>query len=360
MRIKIRSWLFLLFGFQGVFQVIYWELIKRYPACLMCKGYRVLYISILVTALIYRYRASMFRLLLLCGLIIMETVWSLWDVVQKIGFASQKCHAVSRSVEGKMVFTSCMPHTASLFKVFCSPVGLNALLSLLMCGYVIVILWQLKFWRLKSFRRSLILIGLLVEESFASPHKDGHTVIQHAVKVQNLQTKTFEKDVLKLQDIAEKNAKHYEQDVRQLEAPLSPERIADAKAVLQTTRCKGKCSSFQTTTESDPKLQVCMSFSVPVQVWKDLNADLLKHNGVFVINGLPNNSFQAFAQKVLAFRQQGITAPIRIDPKLFEQLKVQHVPMFVVKDSSKMHTVSGTVTIPYVMDLMHINTGEGQ
>jgi type-F conjugative transfer system pilin assembly protein TrbC len=363
MRIKIRSWLFLLFGFQGVFQVIYWELIKRYPACLMCKGYRVLYISILVTALIYRYRASMFRLLLLCGLIIMETVWSLWDVVQKIGFASQKCHAVSRSVEGKMVFTSCMPHTASLFKVFCSPVGLNALLSLLMCGYSVWVVGRIKFWRLKSFRWGVCVIFL--NHTYGTEAKSSLEIdkpLRQALHTQEQRAKQYESEINALTKSADIPSKAYQKEAAAMikQAPTKEALESVRAAISPQDACKGKCPSFKPTSEFEPSLQVCMSFSVPVQVWKDLNADLLKRNGVFVINGLPNNSFQAFAQKVLAFRQQGITAPIRIDPKLFEQLKVQHVPIFVVKDSSKMHTVSGTVTIPYVMDLMHINTGEGQ
>jgi len=203
----------------------------------------------------------------------------------------------------------------------------------------------------------------LIQDSTASLHKGSDTAIQQAVKEQK--NKAVEKDVHKLHEIAEKNAKLYEKDVRQMEAPISQEALAEAQTIVDEDdashankgACKGKCPSFKPTPDNEPHLQVCMSFSVPIQVWKDLNEDLIRHQGVFVVIGLPNNSFQAFAGKVLEFRKQGITAPIRIDPKLFERVKVNQVPLFVVNQNDETHTVSGTVTIPHVMDLMHIKTG---
>jgi type-F conjugative transfer system pilin assembly protein TrbC len=370
MRIKVRNGLFLLFGLQGVLQVVYWELIKGYPACFMCKGYRVVYVSILITAILYRKRASFFRLLLLCGLITVETLWSGWDVVQKMGVATQKCQATAQIIDEKMVFVACTSQLSSWGNVLRSPVGLNALLSGVMLGYVMYVLWQLKFWRFnlwrfnlwrfKRFRWGLILLSLLIQDSAASSQRDLHTAIQQAVNVQK--NKPVEKDVQKLHEIAEKNAKHYEKDVRHLKAPISKAALAEVQTIIHEgdasnankASCKEKCSSFKSTPDNEPSLQVCMSFSVPLQVWKELNDDLAKHHGVFVVKGLPNNSFQAFAGKVLEFRKQGITAPIRIDPKLFEQLKVNQVPQFVVKQKDEMHTVSGSLTIPYVIDLIHI------
>jgi type-F conjugative transfer system pilin assembly protein TrbC len=366
MRIKVRTALFLLFGVQGVIQVVYWELIKGYPACFMCKGYRVLYVSILLTVILYRRRASFFRLLFLCGLITVETFWSVWDVVQKMGVVTQKCNATAQMIDEKMVFVACTSQLASWGKVLCSPVGLNALFSVMMLGYVMYVLWQLKFWRYKWFRWCLVLIGLWAHENIANPNKDAHTAMQQAVKEQK--NNAVEKDVQTLHEIAEKNAKRYEKDVRHLKDPISKAALAEAQSILHGHRsshankgaCKGKCPSFTPTPDKEVALQVCMSFSVPTQVWKDLNEDLMRHHGVFVVKGLPNNSFQAFAEKVLEFRKHGITAPIRIDPKLFEQLKVNQVPQFVVKQQDETHTVSGTLTIPYVMDLMHIKTGETQ
>lgn len=366
MRIKVRAGLFLLFGGQGVLQVLYWELIKGNPACFMCKGYRVVYVSILLTAILYRKRASMFRLFLLCGLITVEAFWSVWDVVQKVGYLSQKCQASAHIVDGKMMFVACTSQLALWGNVLRSPVVWNALFSVMMLGYVMYVLWQLKFWRYRWFHWSLILMVFLVDKSYASSHKDGYAAIQQAVKEQK--NKAVEKDVQKVCETAEKNAKPYEAQARQLGKAPSKEVITEAQSIFNghpsshpnKGSCKGKCPSFQLTSEFDPSLQVCMSFSVPIQVWKDLNEDLIRHQGVFVVNGLPNNSFQAFAAKVLEFRKQGITAPIRIDPKLFERLKVNQVPLFVVKKNDETHTVFGTVTVPYVLDLMHINTGETQ
>lgn len=368
MRIKVRNGLFLLFGVQGVLQVVYWELIKGYPACFMCKGYRVVYVSILITAIVYRSRASFFRLLLLCGLITVETFWSVWDVVQKMGVVAQKCQSTAQIIDEKMVFVACTSQLASWGKVLCSPVGLNALLSVVMLGYVMHVLWKLNLlrlnlWRFKRFRWSLILISLLIQDSAGSSQRDVHAAIQQAVNVQK--NKAVEKDVQTLHEIAENNAKHYETQARQLGTAPSKAALAEAQTIIHgqdasnanKASCKGKCLSFKPTPDNEPHLQVCMSFSVPIQVWKDLNEDLIRHQGVFVVIGLPNNSFQAFAGKVLEFRKQGITAPIRIDPKLFERVKVNQVPLFVVNQNDETHTVSVTVTIPHVMDLMHIKTG---
>ncbi len=365
MRIKVRSGLFLLFGVQGVIQVLYWELIKGYPACFMCKGYRVLYISILLTAILYRKRASFVRLLVLCGLIAVETLWGLWNVVQQMGVVTKKCNATAQIIEEKMVFVPCAAQFDYWDRVFSSPVGLNALLSVMMLGYVIGVLWQLQFWRFnlwrfKGFRWSLILISLLIQDIVASSQRSVNTAIQQAVNVQN--NKAFEKDVQKIRETAEKNAKLYEAQARQLGDASSKSARAAAQAIIDGHHsshankgcCIGKCHSFQLTSEFEPSLQVCMSFSVPIQVWKDLNEDLIRHQGVFVVKGLPNNSFQAFAGKVLEFRKQGITAPIRIDPKLFDRHQITQVPVFVVNEKEESHTVSGTVTIPYVMNILHI------
>jgi len=371
MRIKVRTWLFLLFGLQGVLQVVYWELIKGYPACFMCKGYRVLYASILVAAILYRYRESFLRLLFLCGLIITEAGWSVWEVIQKLGFSSQKCQATAHIVKGNIMFTQCSSNTSSLLKVLGTPVGVNAMLSVVMLGFVMHVLWQLKFWRFNlwrfmRFRWSLVMIGLWTNESVASSHKDVHKVIQQAAKAQ--ESKSYASDAQDLCDASEVEAKKYEAQARKIGVSPSQEALAEAKKIIHgqdasnanKASCKGKCPSFNPTPNVEPSLQVCMSFSVPTQVWKDLNEDLIRHQGVFVVRGLPNNSFQAFAQKVLEFRKHGITAPIRMDPKLFERLKVHQVPLFVVKKQDETHTVSGTVTIPYVIELMHIKTGETQ
>lgn len=371
MRIKIRSFLFLLFGGQGVLQVIYWEFIKGYPACFMCKGYRVLYVSIFLMAIVYRYRGSFLRLLGLFSLIAVEACWSVWDVVQRLGRVAQKCQADAHIVDGKMVFTSCTSPQASFLKVLSSPVGVNAMLSVLMLGYVLYVVWQLKFWRLMGFRRlrfrwSLVLTSLLIQDSAASLHKDANTAIRQTVIGQKI--KDYAADAEELAEISARKAKKYESQVREIGAKPSKEMLAEAQAIIQgqddasnanKVACKGKCGVFQPTLDKEPSLQVCLSFSVPLLVWKELNEDLIRHHGVFVVRGLPNNSFQAFVAKVLELRKHGITAPIRIDPKLFKQLKVNQVPLFVVNEKGETHTVSGTVTIPYVMSLIHIKT-EGQ
>jgi type-F conjugative transfer system pilin assembly protein TrbC len=263
-----------------------------------------------------------------------------------MGLLAQKCHSSWRIIDGHSVFASCQSSHEPLLKLFLSPVGLNAMLSQLMFGYVVYVLWRI----LKQHRRVALLILILcpvVVNNVAASAIDPR--FKKALDQQTHRSKLYQKDLQQLQTRSHQQIDQYADEARSATGVKQP-----------NTGCTGKCPSFTPTPDVVPPLQVCMSFSVPLQVWKDLNEDLIRHNGVFVVKGLPNNSFQAFAEKVLEFRKLGITAPIQIDPKLFERLNVKHVPLFIVHDEDEPHIVSGTLTVPYVMDLMHIKIGEGR
>lgn len=356
MRIKIRSWLFLLFGVQGVMQVVYWEIIKGYPACFMCKGYRFLYMAIVMAALGYSYRPRLNGLYVLCGTVGAETMWSLWDFFQTIGATSQKCHAAARIVDGKMMFTSCASPQASFLKVIGSPAGVNTLLSILMCGYALRIIWKIKGGRFLKWIGYVWLLALSLTHTEAAID----ATFRRTLKAQEQRAKAYDAEMKSLEQAAIITSKAYPKETESIVKKKPTQAMIEAAHILQKNTCKGKCPTFNPTPDQAPQVQVCMSFSVPFQVWKDLNADLIQNNGVFVVKGLPNNSFQAFAEKVLDFRKQGITAPIRIDPKLFERHHIQNVPLFILSHQNETHTVSGTLTIPYVMDLIHIKTGKTQ
>jgi type-F conjugative transfer system pilin assembly protein TrbC len=74
---------------------------------------------------------------------------------------------------------------------------------------------------------------------------------------------------------------------------------------------------------------VFMSYSVPKAVWQSLwkEAEALKQPIQFVLRGLPGNSFQALAKKVMDYG-----CPAMIDPPLFERYNITAAPAFLVKE----------------------------
>ena len=86
-----------------------------------------------------------------------------------------------------------------------------------------------------------------------------------------------------------------------------------------------------TPAQEESDLKVFMSFSVPIESWKDISSQLEKTTGVFVLRGIPNNSFEEFAVKLLNLREAGVLAPIDLDPEAFETHAIDAVPAFVFK-----------------------------
>ncbi len=75
-------------------------------------------------------------------------------------------------------------------------------------------------------------------------------------------------------------------------------------------------------------ITVFMSYSVPKTVWQSLwqEAKTLKQPIQFVLRGLPNNSFQELAKKIVEYG-----CPVSIDPPLFEHHHITAVPAFLVE-----------------------------
>lgn len=101
-----------------------------------------------------------------------------------------------------------------------------------------------------------------------------------------------------------------------------------------------------------PQLMVFMSFSVPDHIWLSLAKEVEKLGGVFVLIGLPNNSFKEMVSKILKLKQQGLNANIQLNPKLFAQYDIQEVPTFIVTDDQKFDKISGTLSLDYALDLL--------
>jgi conjugal transfer pilus assembly protein TrbC len=70
-----------------------------------------------------------------------------------------------------------------------------------------------------------------------------------------------------------------------------------------------------------------------------------KMGGVFVLRGIPGNSFAMFTQKLAELRKKGITASILIDPESFEEYGISSVPTIVLVEEGKYDKMTGNVPV---------------
>lgn len=117
----------------------------------------------------------------------------------------------------------------------------------------------------------------------------------------------------------------------------------------QAAPCRG-CS--KTAVRDDKRdLLVLISSSVPLETWKDFSRQMEKTGGVFVLRGIPGDSFEAFALKVVELRQAGVQAPIDIDPDLFEEFEVAEVPTVVLRGKKSDRSI-GNLRLSAILELM--------
>ena len=112
-----------------------------------------------------------------------------------------------------------------------------------------------------------------------------------------------------------------------------------------------KCS--QQFAVPDHKLMVFISFSVPLESWKEWSHALEKFGGIFVLKGIPENSFQVFLKKVIELRMAGVNAPIYIDPESYEKFKIEAVPAVVALDGMKYDKVAGNTHLDATLKLFN-------
>jgi conjugal transfer pilus assembly protein TrbC len=107
-------------------------------------------------------------------------------------------------------------------------------------------------------------------------------------------------------------------------------------------------SGMEEPEESSPK--VFISFSVPESVWISLSPEMEECGGSFVLRGLPKNSFQELASKVLKLRQSGVRAPLLISPEDFEKHQIKKVPTFIFYEEGEVFKLSGSVSFRYALE----------
>ena len=132
----------------------------------------------------------------------------------------------------------------------------------------------------------------------------------------------------------------------------------EATSKTEAANCK-KCLSKNVQTDqqtidetvSIQNLYVFISFSVPVESWKDLSTELESTNGCFVLKGVPENSFQLFSEKVMELRASGIAAPIQINPELFGKYGIEAVPAIVLDGEASYDKVIGNIRLRKALEI---------
>ncbi len=124
--------------------------------------------------------------------------------------------------------------------------------------------------------------------------------------------------------------------------------VSHPDAYLQELQkpCAGCSAQAAIPTREDGKtLRIFMSFSVPLESWKDLSGQLEMTDGFFVLKGFPDNSFEEGTLKIMELRTKGVNAPIDIDPAAFEEFEIDSVPAIVLEDGKKTDTIQGNLRL---------------
>jgi conjugal transfer pilus assembly protein TrbC len=166
----------------------------------------------------------------------------------------------------------------------------------------------------------------------------------------------------------ENREKEFDQVHKQLIEELQKQEQKEVEQVkkVMTSQCGTKqqsacaslkeqclnCSSDDWTIFQDPQVLVFMSFSIPDHAWISLSQELEKMGGAFVLRGLPNQSFQALACKILKLKEQGVNAPIQLDPKSFLKFEINQVPAIVVVEKQIFDKISGHVSLKFALEKM--------
>jgi conjugal transfer pilus assembly protein TrbC len=98
-----------------------------------------------------------------------------------------------------------------------------------------------------------------------------------------------------------------------------------------------------TNQETQERILVFVSFSMPEESLRELTEAAEAANAVLIIRGLIQDSFKITAERIKDYAQG-----MELNPDLFEQYSIQHVPTFVrIKDGHEQARLSGNVTLKF-------------
>jgi len=145
--------------------------------------------------------------------------------------------------------------------------------------------------------------------------------------------------------------------LQSLERQFRPEEMAEELGALTGQRAPIEGQSAK------PLLKIFVSSSMPEEALKGLLKEAEHFGGVLVLKGLPENSWKALAQLVLAIAEDDTDMPMQIDEEEFNRFGIDSVPAFVLIEPQEMKEqlaeklpkfdqISGNLTIRLALEYM--------
>ena len=114
------------------------------------------------------------------------------------------------------------------------------------------------------------------------------------------------------------------------------------KKCLSGNGCFEKADKYL---EKKSNLFLFVSFSMSDQALLYFSKELERYDGIFVLRGIPENSFPKLFQKLNHLTSMGIYVPFSIDPDLFEKHVSKVVPVLVLTEEKKVDRLVGNLSI---------------
>ena len=130
--------------------------------------------------------------------------------------------------------------------------------------------------------------------------------------------------------------------------PLNPSTLARLMGLFMVVSFSIASSTLAMTVETQPKLLIFVSSSMPRTLLKSYYREAAKYGGVLVFKGLPNGSFKELGQLITEMHgdaSDSLAAGSIIDDEAFERFGIKNVPSFVLyKEEECMQATSCKIT----------------
>lgn len=126
--------------------------------------------------------------------------------------------------------------------------------------------------------------------------------------------------------------------------------LEEIKKKNQVLLSKTKPCTSNTEGNISENIKIFVSLSMPMSLWQQYSEELIKVGGVFVLNGLPENSFQALAKTMLNLKKNGVKATLILDPIAFRKYQINSVPTIVIEEENVFDKISGSVSLAYALE----------
>lgn len=156
------------------------------------------------------------------------------------------------------------------------------------------------------------------------------------------------------------NSKHKSQQESWLKEALKKQEVVQSSAIKEIEglleektqkSCASNCSKKPIapfiSQEKEPKLYIFVSFSMPDKTLKDLQKSSERIGGHLVVNGLYKDSFIETQKRI-----QDLGINVDINPNLFDDHKVNHVPTFIYENSNtkEIDRISGNISLEFAIE----------